>query len=85
MRGTRARELRASQPEPLPPGIRAELRARVADAARHREAVIGEAKRQRRMAEQAAAEAFERVRGEAHRQFEAARDQLRAEAERAAG
>lgn len=84
-RGVRARQLRGEQPTPLPPGLRTELRARVADAARLRENVLREAKRQRRNAEMEIAASYERVRLAAVEAFERERKAITDEINARAG
>lgn len=84
--GTTARRRRRARDQrvALSPTLHAELQARVADAARRREAVVLEAKRQRRIAEQGVAANFDRIKTLAHASFEAERTAILEEIEQRA-
>lgn len=84
--GSAARARRRGEQEtPLPPALRAELRGRVQEAAKFRDGILAEAKRQKRTAEVEAARQYDRVRASVQAQFERERDAIRDEIHARAG
>lgn len=81
---SRAQRRREQADQPLPPALRAELRARVAEAAQRREKILEEAKRHKKVAEQAASETYERIRRSAQEGFERERAAIAEEIEQRA-
>lgn len=80
----RAQRRRKEETKPLPPALRAELDARVREAAARRDRVVDEAKRQRTVVEREARATCERVRASAQENFKTERERIRLEIERRA-